>query len=165
MNNNITKLHLIIGEIEIKYEGSESFSKDDISNIMNTMSNLFKEHGSSQAAASLFDTKEGIDETHASLVKNLSMETIASRMNVNNGPDLAMAASVYLTINKKEEAFSRTDILNTMKESKSYYTANMSSNLSKSLKGLVKNKRLNQTAQNTYALTASEKKTMEGLLA
>ncbi len=52
-----------------------------------------------------------------------------------------------------------------MKDATGHYKTTMGSNLSATLKSLVKSKRLNETAAGTYALTANEKDVMEKLLA
>ncbi len=75
-----------------------------------------------------------------------------------------MAAATNLTLVENVNTFSRTDILAAMKKATSYYKASMGSNLTGTLKRLVKTNRLNENAANVYALTANEKKKMEELL-
>ena len=45
-----------------------------------------------------------------------------------------------------------------MKNATTYYNTNMGSNLTASLANLVKSKRINESAKDTYALSATERK-------
>jgi len=76
-----------------------------------------------------------------------------------------MAAAAHLTFAAKKDTFSRKEILTEMKDATTYYNANMSSNLGKALDTLVKAKRLNQVKVGVYALSASERSTLEAKLA
>ena len=165
MNDNITKIRLKNGEIEIEYEGRESLLKEGISNIIIAMSDFFKEQDPTQDTDPSMDSEKRVDDKLVDREINLSMTTIASRMKSDTGPDLAMVASVYLTIVMGKETFSQKEILVAMEEAVGYFKKNMGSNLSKNLKSLVKKKCINHTAQDTYVLSAIEQKKMEVLLA
>ena len=65
----------------------------------------------------------------------------------------------------KQDKFTRREIDAEMKGATKYYTKHMSSNLAKSLISLVTAKRLNQVGKDSYALSATEKTTLEPKLA
>ena len=165
MNDASVKFRLTIGDVAIEYEGSESFLKDDLSDTVNVLSRLLDERG----ATSLVDQPSGQAEARAASERSsridFSTTTIASRMNASTGPELAIAASARLTLVDQREIFSRADILAAMKDAAGHYKTTMGSNLTATLKSLVRSRRLNETAAGTYALTANEKEVMEKLLA
>ena len=164
MSDNVARIHLKIGDLEVEYEGGESFLRDDLSTILDAMAECLKEHGIVRVSDSPSDAKEIGGATHRDLELDLSTATIISRMNAETGPELAMAAATNLTLVENVNTFSRADILAAMKKATSYYKASMGSNLTGTLKRLVKTNRLNENAANVYALTVNEKKKMEELL-
>jgi hypothetical protein len=88
-----------------------------------------------------------------------------AHLGATSGPELAIAAAARLTFVKKQDKFTRREIDTEMKSATTYYSKNMSSNLSSSLTTLVKGKRLNQIEKDVYALSANEKATLEVKLA
>ena len=164
MNEDKAKFLLKFGRLEVEYEGNESFLINDLSNLMNKMVSFCKEHSATQLIDTSSISKEDVDSTDNDKIHDYSTTTIATRMNVTNAPELALAASAHLTIVKSQQPYTRADILTEMKGATSYYKKSMASNLNKNLESLVKNKRLNQTTKGTYALTANEKERIEQLL-
>ena len=166
MSDERTKIRLKIGTMEVEYEGKDSFLKDDLSSLLDTMSDFFKAHrGTVESNEPAVVTQESEGTKAPKDQIDLSVNSIASKMNVKTGPDLAVAACGYLTLVKGRERCSRAELLATMKNASSYYKATMGSNLSSHLGRLVKSSRLNQTASDAYALTANEKKKIEDCLA
>ena len=165
MSGSTAKIHLRIGQLEVECEGSESFLKDDLPNLVNKMRSSLVELGAEQVPDSPPDVVEAVSSTGSSRVIDVSAATIASRMDAKTAPDLAIAASAYFTLVKGQDSYSRAEILEAMKDATAYYNTNMSSNLSATLKSLVRNKRLNETASGTYALTANERENLEKLIA
>lgn len=166
MSEDKTKIRCKIGEMEVEYEGKESFLKDDLSHLLDTMSGFFKAHlnATKSTSSSIFEKRDEDPQAGQSQF-DLSVNSIAARLDVKTGPDLAMAACGYLTLVKGKERCSRAEVLATMKEASSYYKTSMGSNLSAHLGRLVKINRLNETASDTYALTANERTTIENSLA
>jgi len=164
MNGNTAKIRLKLGELEVECEGNELFLKNDLSNLLNTTANLLKECGIPPPFGSSPTSKETAPTGGNSGI-DLAVSTIASRMNAATAPDLAIAASTYLTLVKGKEKFSRKEIHTEMQNASGHYNSNMLSNLSPTLKRLVDRKRLNKAASGAYALTANERAKMEKLLA
>lgn len=94
-----------------------------------------------------------------------STNTIAAHLDAKSGPELVICAMAELELVQGRPSSSRTDILAEMKSATTYYKATMSSNLSGSLSRLVKDKRINQIAADTYALSANERKQLEAKVA
>ena len=166
MSEHKVKIRLKIHGIEVEYEGRESFMKNDLSDLLSTMTDFLTEHsGATSSPHSQLEETKSLGTKAESPAIDLSISTIATRMSVKTGPDLIIAACGFLTLVKKKQTCSRADIHAAMKEASSYYKASMGSNLGAYLSSLVKSNRLNQSASDTYALTAKEVKTMETFLA
>ena len=164
MSEYTTKIRLKINEFEIECEGQESFLKNDLSNVLASLSNYFKENNVKLSVRSSLPPEKDVDSTEKVQNFDFSTATIASHIKAKSGPDLAIAASAFLTLVQNKETFTREEIHNEMKKAKNRYTKNMGSNLSKSLENLMKHKRLNETATNVYALTVTERSRLENLL-
>jgi len=163
MSNGTAKIRLKIGGLEIEYEGKESFLKDELFNTIKKALSIYAENKdvipaepAAQSGAGAAARPGGFDH---------STNTIAAHLGVSTGPELAMAAAAHLALVKCKDKFARKEINDEMKGATTYYKTSMSANLSKSLDTLVKSKRLNQVAKGNYALSASEKKSLEAKLA
>jgi len=164
METENARIRLKFGVIEIEYEGKSAFLQDDLPNLIERVVGLYATHGSSIPTDSPSQQANGVVAS-GTLSTAHSTNTIASHLGVNSGPELAMAAAAHLTFAAKKDTFSRKEILTEMKDATTYYNANMSSNLGKALDTLVKAKRLNQVKVGVYALSASERSTLEAKLA
>ncbi len=165
MSDITTKIRMKIGQLELDYEGRESFLINDLSNLLDKIADLSKKHTATQLIDTSSESESVLVSTNGTKKIELSTATIASRMDAKSGPELAIAACAHLTFAKSKGTFSLAEIRTEMKNASSYYKASMASNLSKALKNLVKKQRLNETASDSYALTAAEKDAMEKLLA
>lgn len=165
MASDTAKIRLKVGELEVEYEGDASFLKEDIFNLMSKMTSFWTEHNDALSVVPPSGNTNNTSSTSSDPAIDVSMTTMASRLDVKSGPDLVMASATYLTLCKSREKFPREDILHEMKAAPNYYKESMSGNLTKSLQNLIKNDRLIQSTAGTYALTADEKKAMEKLFA
>ena len=165
MNADTTRIRFKIGRLEVECEGSESFLKDDLSDLLDKLNSCFKEIGETPDPDPPSDLGESTGPTYSSRQIDVSTATIASRLDAKSAADLAIAASAYLVLVNGKASFSRAELLDTMKTATAYYKPTMSSNLSSTLNSLVRARRLNETASRVYALTPSERETMENLLA
>ena len=94
----------------------------------------------------------------------MTTNTIASRLGAKKGNDIVIAACAHLSLAKGADTFTRSNILAEMKLATNYYKQTMSKNLSNSLKTLVNQNKLLETATDTYALEASTKAQLEAQL-
>lgn len=160
-----TKIRIKFGQLEIEYEGRESFLENDISNFLDKVVSLHKESNGNNVFHSPTEEKKTNNSAEKEQIIDYSVTTFASRLEATTGSDLALAAAASLTFAKGKKTFSRAEIRSEMREASNYFNNNMISNLSASLKRLVSSRRLNETSSGTYALTANEKAQMEKLLA
>lgn len=164
MDAENARIRLKLGGIEIEYEGKATFLQDDLPNLIERVVELYGANGGTIPTDAPSQQSNGVDQSGSASV-NHSTNTIAAHLGVSSGPELAIAAAAHFTFFAKKDTFSRKDILAEMKEATTYYNANMGSNLSKSLENLTKAKRLNLVKAGVYALSASEKSSLEAKLA
>lgn len=165
-----SKIKIKMGPIEIEYEGSEAFLKEELPALLSAVSDLYKESGVTEAvvnaesdpvpAVSVASTTE---KTTGSL--QATTGTIAARLGVKSGPELALAAAARLTLSLGIESFSRAQLLEEMKSASAYFKQTYNKNLSGTLTRLLKDGKLFETAKNTYSLSASQRSSMEARLA
>ena len=165
MNEKTVKMRFKIDQLEIDYEGNESFLEDGLFNLIEKVGGFYAGHRSTFSIDSSPDDIQSESAKKTNQTIDLSTSTIASRLDVKSGPDLVMAACICLTLVKKKDSFTRQDIHDEMKGATSYYKTSMGSNLTKSLAVLVKSGRLNETSASTYALSAQEKSNAESRFA
>lgn len=157
-----SKIRIRMGSIELEYEGSEAFLKNELPDLLAVVSNLYRNSGATAEGA---DDGDGPGGAGAGQDYQLSTSTIAARLGVSSGPDLIVAAAAHLTLVLKRFPFSRSQLLSDMKEASSYYKASYSKNLSAYLDRLVKGHKLVESAKDMYALSATEKTNIERTLA
>ena len=165
MDENTIKIRLKVGQTEVEYEGSESFLKNDLCDLLGEIGTSLPELGANQLVDTPADTVEPAGSARSTGSYNLSVETIASCTSAETAADLVLAASAFLTFVDRKTSFSRTEILTVMKGATAYYKESMPSNLSKTLAGLVRQQSLNKTASGTYAMSAKTKQQLEKQLA
>ena len=148
MPENPVEIAVQIGNVSITYKGDRSFLESGALQVIGEMIRLGARQDITQDPPSATQTDEAVVSEPA---KKLTTKTIAARLNAKTGTDLAMAAIAYLAIFAGRNEFTRQEILSEMKSATGFYKANMSSNLSKILSKLMKDK-LNETGKGRYSL-------------
>ena len=158
-----SKIRIKMGAIEIEYEGSEQFLKLELPELLSAVSNLYK------ASAPLMATNNSGAGTDASSDKDTEVVgttgTLAAILGGGSGPDLALSAAARLTFGLKKDKFVRKEILVEMQSASAYFKPSYSSNLTNILNGLVKDKKLMESAKDTYSLSADSRKSLGAKLA
>jgi len=166
MTDKMVKIRLKMGQLEFDYEGDAAFLEEGIFNLLGKTAEFYTDNQDSISVASELPVTTGEASGNGSAAAlELSTSTIASRLGVKSGPDLVIAAAAHLHLTQGRGTFTRKQVLTEMQGAAGYYTKSMSGNLSKSFEGLVRSKRLNHMAGNTYALTATERHSIEAKLA
>lgn len=155
-----SKINIKLGPIEVGYEGSESFLKDELPALLKAVSELYQTSKNSLAAE---ESQEAQPKDAAPKNGKLQATTgsIAAKLGVKSGPDLILAAAARLTLVQGNETFSRQRLIEEMKTASAYHKASYVKNLSAYLNVLVKDGKLNEPTQGNYALTASTLKDLE----
>ena len=161
-----SKLRIRIGEVEIDYEGTEEFLKQELPQLLKTAMELHNAAGGASAAEKVEKRKAaGGHEPVGSNVPTLTTGSIAAKIGAKSGSDLLLAAAGHLVFVKKTEPFSRAQLLSEMKGATAYYQKNYGTNLSSYLKTALKDGPLSETARNAFTLKASARTDLEKRLA
>jgi hypothetical protein len=160
----VCKIGIKIGQVEINYEGEEVFFKEELPKIIAEVSHLVKnkepiENPFTETTVTLNDKK-----TNGTKNLDLSVATIAAKIQQKTGPDLVLAAAAYLTYVEKIESFSRDQIWEKMKTAPSLNKASFNNNLTKYIRQLVSSQQLTQNSAGRYALSANSLARLEHLL-
>jgi hypothetical protein len=162
-----TRVRIRIGPIEVEYEGNEDFLRQELPNLISTVSSLYYQSGlqltpSDQAAIPTRPPAVGRPQV---TVPTTTTATIAAKLNCKTGPDLITAAAAHLTFVKQKDRFTRQEIIDDMKTATSYFKASYVNNLSNYLARLIRDQKLIEVAKDTYALKAETKTELERELA
>ncbi len=157
-----SKIKIRLGPIEVEYEGSESFLKGELPDLIRTISDLYR-------TANLNNRDEdnagnGDENGVNNSPLKLSTNSIAAKLRVTSGPELAVAAAAHLTFVRGSEVFSRQNLLKEMQNASSYYKGNYAKNLTSTINRLLKTK-FNQSSSGNFALTADAKEELRAKLA
>lgn len=162
-----SKIKIKLGAIEIEYEGSETFLKEELPQLLSAVSDLYAK---SRAA---LEVESSGQSTSANAVNGFitngdnkpkleaTTGSIAAKLGCKSGPELVMAAAARLTFVLQAPTFARQKIIDEMKTASAYYKSTYLSNLTSYLNNLVKDGKLNEPSQGSYALTAVSLKEME----
>lgn len=155
-----SKIKIKLGPIEVEYEGSESFLKQELPALIKTVTELSK-----SAGVTLDNIESDHDKGKSDTgMPQLSITSIATKISCSSGPDLVLAAAAHLTLVKKLEVFSRKQLLAEMKVASGFYKSSYRDNLTAYLKSLLKDK-LNERSTGQYSLSASARKELGSTLA
>lgn len=158
MSNCTVKISL--GALSVEYTGEQSFVEDGLLELIGALA----EKAPAASTQAIATTSIPQHTSSAASVGHLSTNTIASQMSSHSGPDLIIAAVAHLQLVKQQDKATRSEISKEMKAATTYYKASFGGNLTSYFNSLVKAKRLNQISQDAYALSATERATMESLM-
>jgi hypothetical protein len=160
---SISKIRIRMGQVEIEYEGSHEYLSEDLPKLLETIVELRQRVGDD---ADDPQQEDGDVKTNGDKGKiSGTVGAIANRLNAKEGPDLIIAAAAKLTLVDGQDSFLRRALLREMQSAKNHYRKSYGSNLSAYLKNLQTDGRLTEPATGQLALTADERKRLEGLLA
>jgi hypothetical protein len=151
-----------MGEIEVEYEGTESFLRDELPELLSAVSKLHHDSGRADPAGANKDTK-----MHSAKGLQGTTGTIAAKLKCKPGvgKDLITAAAARLTFVSHKPSFTRAELLTEARTATGYYKKTVNNNLTNTLAGLVKSGDFAETAKDTYALSATKQEELSTSLA
>jgi hypothetical protein len=155
-----SKVKIKAGSIEVEFEGSEEYMTDELPALVELLYSLSPVEESVEEES--VELQASTDTSKQTL--QMTTNTIAAKMNAKKGTELILAACGHLALVKGASTYTRSNILAEMKLATNFYKQTMTKNLSSSLKTLVKQNKLLETATDTYALDASAKTAIESTL-
>jgi hypothetical protein len=156
-----SKIRIKVGQTEVEFEGSEDFIKDNLLQILESISGW---NPPKVLAPSLPENDvQGLDISPDEK-KGWGVSTYAAKLKVKTGTELIIATCAYLAFEHGKNSFSRKEILDGMQSATSYYQFNYSKNLSRYFQQLVRSGDLVVTSSKHFALSATRKKPLEQAL-
>ena len=164
-----SKIKIKLGAIEVEYEGSEAFLKEELPSLLTAVADLYQKSGTAaQPETTVSATRSAQNDlSDPASGSQIQMTTgaIASRLQVKSGPELVIAAAARLGIVDGQASFSRQRIIDQMKSATAYYRKTYVSNLSSSIKTLLRDGKLNEPSKDMYALTPTSDQELRSRLA
>lgn len=158
-----SKIRIKLGEIEIEYEGDESFLTKELPQLLAVVSELHVKSGATDSSGS--GSKSGSNGAGDADVPELTTGSIAAKLSAKSGTDLILAASAHLTFVAKKQKFSRQDITKEMKSASAYFKKSYVNNLTTGLNTLVKSGKLLEPSSGAFALSAATRASLKARLA
>ena len=154
-----SKIRIKLGPIEVEYEGSEAFLKEELPQLLKAVSDLY----SKSNLVKEFNPDGGTPPPSGTLQGTTG--TIAAKLAVKQGPDLILAAAARLSFVLGKSAFSRQEIIDEIKSANAYYKKSYLANLTQSLNNLMKDGKLLEPSTGTYSLSATTQADLKARLA
>ena len=153
------KLNLKVGVVEIAFEGNEAFLKDHVLDMIEQVLSIKENTVEIPSDPPTSDSNKGKE------LQNLAINSVASILEVDSGPDLIIAAAAHLELIHGRETFTRSDLRQEIRGATSFFKSSYASNLSSYINNLVKSEQLHEIGQDTYALPEAKKRELRALLA
>lgn len=162
----VARIKLKVGSMELEYEGDPRFLAGGIEALLETMGDLAHRVPDAPPTPTPISSEPPMTPNGNGTLPQVSRfefstNTIAAHLEAKTGPELIICAMARLELGQEKKSSSRNEILAEMKSATTYYNENMRSNMSRHLSRLTRNKRINQIAKDTYALSATERKDLE----
>lgn len=156
------KIRIKVGAVEVEYEGSEAFLRGDLADLITSLVEL-----SSSVLPAEAPIEDGADQGPIATGDdfNASTNTIAAHTSARTAPELSMCALAHLELVQGQSKTTRDQIIAEMKSATSFFATNMTRNIKRELGILVKLKKINQVAVDTYALSAAKRSAFSGKIA
>tara|TARA_R110000751_G_scaffold79953_5_gene161183 strand:+ start:1915 stop:2442 length:528 start_codon:yes stop_codon:yes gene_type:complete len=161
-HESMSKIKLKVGSVEIEFEGSEEYMKDQLP----TLVELLCTNAPNDEEEESTSTSDVLPPAGDSSEQKIEMTTnsIATKLNVKTGSDLIIAACAHLCLVKGHNTFTRKNILAEMQTASNFYTKSHVKNLSRYFKAVLTEGKLIERSQDNYALSSSEKSKLESTL-
>lgn len=163
-----TKLKIKIGHIEFEYEGDAVYDKEAVKDLFSHIESLTviapTDTADTTSQLNDFENGDGGDDSTDDIT-NLSVQTVAARLDSKSARDVALAAAAHLQICQGKTNFTRRELLTSMQQAHGYYNQTMRGNLSTALQRLVSGKLLMTLTGNQMSLSANELARLKAKLA
>ncbi len=151
-----SKIQIKIGIVEFSGEGNQEWLGQQFDKILAKVPELVKIEMATPRPTEI-NKNNPIPTTHNETI-NLSMVSIAAKLNCKSGQDVATAAAAFLKFVQGKSSFNRDEISDSMKKATGYFKASYNNNLTNILGALVKNETLVESSANNYSLQVNKEK-------
>jgi hypothetical protein len=160
-----SKIHIRMEGIEVDFEGSEEFVRDELARVLTAVSALQTSIPNTNGPGNLLPSTGSTGGPGGPGGLALTTGSIAAKLSANSGTDLVLASAGRLALVEGRDTYTRQDLLTEMKTAAGYYRTTYSNNLSSYLQTLVRDGKLVETAANTFALAATARAELSSRLA
>ncbi len=160
----LVKVSWKLGNIELQYEGNESFLKTELPKLFHELLEIYKS-GSKDGELEPPVMEKPITETPSGKKLELSVNTIATKLKMKGRKNLVMAACLYLALVEEKAVFSRNEILEAMKTATHFYTENSKKSLSQYIISLIDQGYLLERSQGVFAIEGGTLRDLQNVLA
>jgi hypothetical protein len=160
-------IRIKLGQIEVEYQGDESFLKTDLLEILKKLLELQKQYPAAPPSSSHAKGEDAGGGGAGDGKFDHSTDTIANALGAKTGPDLVMAAAAHLHFVKGKPKFTRAEIVAEMRTATGHFKESYFANLTQSLNSLKSSSKdsLRLVSNDTYALSNKERQALEAKLA
>jgi hypothetical protein len=162
-----SKIRIKMGQVEIDFEGSESFLKEEMLGFLKAVAEIASTSQLAVAPSLIGAQNSPIEQDNPNQSGSTitgTTNSIAAKLKVKSGTDLIMAAAAHFTFVKGQDKFHRKDLLDEIKSASTYYKKTYSNNMSTYLDTLVKSNQLTEQSTDTYAIPAEVRNKLEATL-
>jgi hypothetical protein len=163
----VSKIRVRMGEVEVEFEGEEGYLKDGLPELLQSVAALYASSTATTQQAAPSQSAAPSDNTAIDKAETLfqgSINTVAARLSVKQGPDLVIAVLAHSEFVQGKDRTTRAEVLNEMKNATGFFKSSYIGNLSKALSNLVKAGTINELTAGTYALADNTKKSISAKL-
>ena len=157
-----------LGNVELQYEGNEGFLKTELPKLFQELLEIYKsgsKNGELESQKLSTVTKQPITEIPNNGKLELSVNTIATKLDAKQGQDFALAACAYLSLVEQKTTFSYNEIREAMKTAHQFYDENQRKNLPKYIASLMRKRFLLERSPHIYAIEGTKLKELQTALA
>jgi hypothetical protein len=147
-----SKIHIKTPAIELNYEGSEEFLKTELAAFLQTVASFSPPPAKQAAPPASPATPAATTEGNSPPNGAQTTGSIAAKLGVSSGPELAKAAAYRLTVCQGKDTFSRLELTEEMRSASQYFKETYRKNLSATLDRLVADDVLLERSPGVYAM-------------
>jgi hypothetical protein len=152
-----SKLRIKLGSLEVDYEGTDEFIKEQLPGLLKTLHEMRVVAEAESEPEPAPGGNKTIDTQFTGDAASLSTNTIAGKLAAKTGSDLLKAAAIRLGIVQKKVTFTRKELLAEMRAAPHFYKKSYANNIDKSFKVLTEAGVILLQSDNTFALAANKR--------
>ncbi|HBU96596.1 hypothetical protein [Thalassospira lucentensis] len=160
-----SKIKIKMGAIEVEYEGTSEFLKEELPELLEAISILYRTVGEASESSGLAEVLPSGGGQPSSGVIQGTTNTIATKLNVKSGPELIMAAAAQLTFVENKETFSTAMLREKIKEATQYVNKSILSNFASNKSKLIKSGNLSELSKDHFSIPMNVRNNIEAKIA
>ena len=157
MSVHEARIRFRVGDLELEYQGPSSYIESGLIDMFEKVLRSSNYDGKPAGQAPGSTISQEVKSVPQLVDSEISLATMISRLGAETGADLVFMSAAHLAVCQGRNRFSRADIHDNAKLAVGHYKKSVGNNLTRYLGGLLKEGRLNQYSDNSYALPESHR--------